>query len=169
MDILVETTGEDAPSLAWGAHRIRCAIGRGGAGREKREGDGVTPIGRFPLRRILYRHDRVSLPESVLPCRPILPGDGWCDEPGDVNYNRPVRLPYVARHENLYREDGLYDIVVVIGYNDRPVVPGLGSAIFLHCARDDYGPTEGCVAIERASLKELIRELDHDSWIDIRG
>lgn len=168
MDLIVKPDEQDGPSAIWGKRRIRCAIGRGGVRRTKKEGDGATPAGRFPLRRILYRRDRLALPEMKLPGRPILPGDGWCDDPGDINYNRPIRLPYAARHEILFRDDGLYDIVVVIGFNDRPVVPDLGSAIFLHCARDDYGATEGCVALAREDLADIVGEFGPDTSIEIR-
>ena len=99
--------------------------------------------------------------------RAIAIADGWCDDPGDAAYNRPVALPYKARAERLWREDGLYDLVVLLGYNDDPVVPGKGSAIFLHIARDDYGPTEGCVALSRADLLEVLKTADAGSRVVI--
>ena len=142
----------------WGQRVWRCAIGRGGLGSEKREGDGVTPVGRWPLRRVLYRADRLGAPQTRLDCAPIGPDDGWCDDPADPAYNRPVRLPYAASHERMVREDGLYDVVVVLGHNDDPVVPGAGSAIFLHVARNDYGATEGCVALAPDDLLAVLKE-----------
>src|SRR3546814_288511 len=117
----------------------------------------ITPVGRWPLRRVLYRADRIARPVTVLPCQPIAPDDGWCDDPADPAYNRPVRLPYPARHERLTRDDHLYDLVVVLGHNDAPVVPGAGSAVFLHLARSDYGLTEGCVALALPELLEVLR------------
>src|SRR3546814_7129542 len=105
----------------------------------------------FPTRRSSDR------PVTGLPCEPIAPDDGWCDDPGDPAYNRPVRLPYPASHERLAREDHLYDVVVVLGHNDDPVVPGAGSAVFLHLARSDYGATEGCVALALRDLLEVLR------------
>lgn len=136
-----------------GAQTYRCAVGRSGVRREKREGDGATPIGAWPLRQVFYRADRVSLPALHLPTRALAPNDGWCDAPRDANYNMPVQLPYPASAEALWREDSLYDVIVVLGYNDAPVVPGLGSAIFLHVASTAYGPTAGCVAL---ALQDLI-------------
>ena len=136
--------------------RMRCALGRSGLTGEKREGDGATPIGVFPLRELLYRPDRLSPPETGLPIRPIAPADGWCDDPADPAYNRPVALPYGGRHEELWRADGLYDLVVPLGYNDDPVRPGLGSAIFVHVAHADYAPTEGCIALALADLTALL-------------
>ncbi|MDP6343668.1 MAG: L,D-transpeptidase family protein, partial [Alphaproteobacteria bacterium] len=145
MEILVTADGW----LRHGDRWCRCALGKGGLRRDKREGDGATPVGAFPLRRVLYRPDRAAPPATALPCVPIGPDDGWCDDPGAAEYNRPVRLPHAASAERLWREDGLYDLVVVIGHNDQPPAPGRGSAIFLHLASPDYGPTEGCVALAR--------------------
>ncbi|WP_026873241.1 L,D-transpeptidase family protein [Inquilinus limosus] len=152
MDVVVSPKGW----IDWGAGRRACALGRGGVRPDKREGDGATPSGRFPLRRALYRPDRGPAPATALPCAPIAPVDGWCDDPADPAYNRPVRLPHPARHERMWRDDGLYDLVVVIGHNDDPPVAGLGSAVFVHLARPDGGPTEGCVALSRADLLDLL-------------
>jgi L,D-peptidoglycan transpeptidase YkuD (ErfK/YbiS/YcfS/YnhG family) len=161
---------EDGQTWAqWGEARWRCAVGRGAIGHDKREGDGVTPVGRWPLRRVLYRADRLGPPPCALPVAAIQPDDGWCDAPGDPAYNSPVKLPYGASHERLTREDRLYDLVVVLGHNDNPVIPGAGSAIFLHIARDDYGPTEGCVALALAHLLTVLREAEPGSAVEIRA
>ena len=135
---------------------IRAALGRSGLSPAKREGDGATPVGAFALREVWYRPDRVRLPVTALPVRPIAQDDGWSDDPHDPAYNRPVKLPHRFSHERLWRDDGLYDLIVPLGYNDDPPVAGLGSAIFLHCARPDWRPTEGCVAIARDALIELV-------------
>ena len=139
-------------------HKVRAALGRSGtiAETSKREGDGATPLGRYRLRRVLYRPDRMAKPVTALPVRPIHPDDGWCDAPDNAAYNRPVRLPYPASCETLCREDGLYDLILVVGHNDNPPVPGSGSAIFLHCKRDDDRPTEGCVALDPADVLRLL-------------
>jgi L,D-peptidoglycan transpeptidase YkuD (ErfK/YbiS/YcfS/YnhG family) len=147
----------------------RCALGRAGVRRDKREGDCATPAGRFPLRRVLYRPDRIDRPTTALPVAALSANDGWCDDPQDPNYNRQVRLPYAARHEHLWRSDGLYDVIVISGYNDDPVVPGMGSAIFLHVARADLGPTEGCVAVALPDLLEILAELRPNDSLDIRS
>ena len=148
----------------WGArfHEVTwgCAIGRGGVRRDKREGDGATPAGTWPLRRVFYRSDRGVAPETLLPILVIGENDGWCDDPDDRHYNRPVVLPYAARYERLWRDDAIYDIVVILGHNDEPPVPGKGSAIFLHVARPDYGPTEGCVALAEPDLRHFLRHAD---------
>ena len=136
----------------------RCALGRAGVrpAADKREGDGATPAGLWPLRSVLWRPDRLSAPSSRLPARAIEPDDGWCDAPLDPAYNRPVRLPYPASAERMWRQDGVYDLVVVLGYNDAPVVQGAGSAIFMHVARSDYAATEGCIALALDDLLELV-------------
>ena len=139
-----------------GGRALPCALGRGGVRLDKREGDGATPAGDWPFRRILYRPDKVALPRQVLaagrPAAPILPDDGWCDDPTSPLYNQPVRHPCQASAERLWRTDDLYDILVVLGHNDAPVMPGHGSAIFLHVARPDMGPTEGCIALDQHDI-----------------
>ncbi len=154
--------------LHWRDLLFPCALGRGGVRADKIEGDGATPTGDWALRRLWYRPDRFrEPPRGALPSRPISRDDGWCDAPGAPDYNRPVRLPYAASHERLWRDDDLYDLVVELGYNDAPVVPGRGSAIFLHVARRDYAPTEGCVALWRDDLLSLLAVLPADATIRI--
>jgi L,D-peptidoglycan transpeptidase YkuD (ErfK/YbiS/YcfS/YnhG family) len=165
MDLIVSAAGE----ARWGELRFRCALGKGGLRRDKREGDGATPIGAWPMRRLLYRADRVKDPTTRLPSAPIGREDGWCDDPGDPAYNRPVRLPHPARHERLWREDALYDLLVVLGHNDDPVVAGAGSAIFLHVARADYAPTEGCVALAQADLARVLIEAAPGDRVVVEG
>jgi L,D-peptidoglycan transpeptidase YkuD (ErfK/YbiS/YcfS/YnhG family) len=142
--------------LIWPGGAVPCAIGTGGATQRKAEGDGATPLGRFPMRKLYYRADRLAPPQTGLPVRQLTPDDGWCDDSGDASYNRFVTLPYPARHERLWRADHLYDIIVELGYNDDPPRPDLGSAIFLHLARDDYAPTEGCIALALEDMQALL-------------
>lgn len=157
MDLTVELEGADGAFVVVGDRRYRCAIGKGGIRADKREGDGATPVGRLPLRRVFYRPDRLAPPATGLEAVALDPDLGWSDDPADpAHYNRPVRRPYGYSHETMWREDGLYDIVVELGYNDDPPVPGLGSAIFMHVARDGYLPTEGCVALRREELLEVL-------------
>lgn len=145
--------------LVCGAHSIPCALGAGGRCAIKREGDGATPIGIFALRLGRYRPDRLRRPHTGLTLRPLKPSDGWCDAPHDPRYNRLVSHPCRSSAERMWRDDQLYDIVIMLGYNDRPVRPGHGSAIFLHVARDGYKPTEGCIAVSRADLLRLLPQL----------
>jgi L,D-peptidoglycan transpeptidase YkuD (ErfK/YbiS/YcfS/YnhG family) len=150
--------------LEWQGKAYRCAVGRSGVAREggKREGDGKTPAGTFALRRLYYRPDKVDgqrIPPALNPTA-LTPDDGWCDQPDAVDYNRFVQLPCQASHEELWRmQDDLYDLVVPIGYNDAPAVPGLGSAIFLHVASSGYGATAGCVALSKPDLLEVLQSV----------
>jgi len=162
----------DAPGVALGwasleAKRYRCALGRAGIKAMKREGDGATPIGAFPLRRLYYRPDRGDPPKTHLPMTALSPEDGWCDAPEDTRYNRLVRLPYPASHEKMWRDDAIYDLVLVIGHNDDPPQAGMGSAIFLHLARNDYAPTEGCVAFSRPDFEAILARLGTDGRVQI--
>jgi L,D-peptidoglycan transpeptidase YkuD (ErfK/YbiS/YcfS/YnhG family) len=163
MDLAVSGDGW----AVWNGRRLKCALGRAGIVRQKREGDGASPAGSFLMRSLLYRPDREGRPLTGLPARALAPKDGWCDDPSDPAYNRPVELPYKARAEQLWREDRLYDLVVPLGYNDDPAVPGKGSAIFLHIAKDDYGPTEGCIALARADLLDVLAEAAAQSRVVI--
>ena len=141
---------------------VRCAIGKSGIvpASRKREGDGASPGGIWAMRRVFYRPDRMDPPKTKLPVVPLRPQDGWCDDPADPLYNRPVTLPYPASCETLFRGDHVYDLIVELGHNDRPPIPGLGSAVFLHIAHDDYRGTEGCIAL---SVDDLLLVLDCDS------
>ena len=120
------------------------------------------------MRRVFYRPDRLDAPKTLLPLVPLTPEDGWCDAPDDPLYNRWVKLPYAASHENLWLEDHIYDVIVELGHNDDPPVPSLGSAIFLHLARPDWGPTAGCVAVTLEDMLEILRLSARGSEIEIR-
>jgi len=144
--------------LILGARIFRVAIGRGGVRPDKQEGDGATPAGLLPLRRVVYRADRVPVPDCAVRIEPIAPDDAWCDDPSHADYNRLIRLPHDAHHEKLWRADGLYDLIGVLGWNDTPVVRGRGSAIFVHTARADYAPTEGCIALAADDLRRVLAE-----------
>ncbi len=144
--------------LSAGPYQFACIIGRSGpiTADKKTEGDGATPAGSWLLRGLFYRPDRTDADmirrTSLLPCRPTTKHIGWVDDPLNQYYNQPVMLPCAARHEKLWRRDGLYDLILPLGYNDGPVTPHKGSAIFLHCAEADTASTEGCVALQKADL-----------------
>jgi len=158
-DVLIVQADSGESALAWaclGGRRWRCTVGAGGVREDKVEGDAATPAGEFPLRHIFFRNDRLVLPTVNLPTRPVAEHDGWCDDPRSPAYNRLVRVPNEWSHERMWREDGLYDVVVVVGYNDDPPEGEWGSAIFLHIAREGYAPTRGCIAFARHDLLELL-------------
>ncbi len=155
--------------LIWPAGSTRAAAGRAGVSANKTEGDGATPAGRYPLVCGFYRADRIARPFSRLPMRALSPHDAWVDDAADRNYNRPVSLPYAAHAEPMWLDDAVYDLLVVIGYNMAPVIPGAGSAIFLHIARPDFSPTAGCIAVDKEVLLRLVRLLGRGSRITIHG
>ena len=157
--------------LDLGGEKVRCALGWSGVkpAADKREGDGASPAGVWPIRRVLYRPDRGPAPTTAFDPQPISRHDGWCDDPKDAAYNRPVHLPYPASAEHMWMENGVYDIVVVLGHNDDPVTPGMGSCIFLHLSKPDYSPTQGCVAIARPDLEALLAKARPGDAVEIRA
>jgi len=171
MDIIVAPIGTAAArgTLRYKSFAFPCVLGRNGIRADKSEGDGATPVGRFALKRVLYRGDRLIPPTTRLPIAPLQRDDGWCDAPSDPNYNRPVKLPYNASAETMWRDDALYDVVVVLGHNDDPVVPGAGSAIFLHIAPPDGTPTAGCIGLSKEDLLAVLRALPGATSIEIRA
>lgn len=157
--------------LDLGGRRVRCALGPAGVvpAAAKREGDDASPAGTWPVRRALYRPDHGPAPATALPIAAIAQDDGWCDAPGDPAYNRPVKLPYPASAERMWRDDRLYDLVVILGHNDDPPVPGLGSAIFMHLAKPGYAPTHGCVAVARADMEAFLALAQPGDAVEIRA
>ena len=153
--------------VEFGGRVAQCALGRSGRRAAKREGDGASPVGLYTFQRVLYRADRVRRPSTGLPVSAIGPRDGWCDAAGDRNYNRAVRLPYPASTEQMWREDAIYDIVVVISHNQRPRMRGAGSAVFVHLARAGYLPTQGCVALGERDLRRVLARLRQGARVRI--
>lgn len=146
----------------------KCAIGKNGFAANKIEGDNKTPIGEFYLREVFYRADKISAPQTKLKTTATQKNFGWCDDVNSAEYNKFITLPHPARHENLWREDNLYDIVVVIGYNDSPPIKGKGSAIFMHIAKPEYQGTEGCIALEKNDLLEILQNTNNQTKLKIK-
>lgn len=145
--------------LQLGELRFPCSLGRSGASFLKREGDGASPRGSFPLRRVFYRADRLMPPRTGLKPLALQAHHGWCETVGDRNYNRLVPIPYATAHETMKREDHLYDIVVETAHNERPRVQGHGSAVFFHLRRADGGPTAGCIAVSLRDMRIILRHV----------
>ena len=138
---------------------IPVALGRGGIKANKREGDGGTPRGTFRPLRLWWRADRHPRPRTFLPVRAITPADGWCENPADRRYNRPVRLDRDSSADRLRRDDHLYDFIIEVDQNTRPRIAGRGSAVFLHLAREGFGPTAGCVSMTRSAMLRLLARI----------
>ncbi|KEC56007.1 L,D-transpeptidase family protein [Bartonella koehlerae] len=155
--------------LRVGQNHFFCALGRMGISALKREGDGATPLARMRFLRGFRGNSYGFFPRSVLPFRPIRMQDGWCDASGDANYNRLVRLSYCERAEKMQRKDGLYEIVLVLDWNITERKMAKGSAIFMHLARKNYAPTEGCIALSRRDMERLLPYINRQTTIIVSG
>ena len=153
--------------LRIGMVTIPCALGKGGVKTTKREGDGATPRGPLRALRLYRRPDRQMVATSI-PVRTTTAKIGWCDDRASPHYNQPVTLPFKASHEKLWREDHLYDLVIDTDYNRRPAIKGRGSAIFIHLARPNFQPTEGCLAFKRRDLQRLLAMINTKTRIHVR-
>lgn len=145
--------------LIAGMLALPVALGRGGIKANKREGDGGTPRGNFRLRRLWWRADKHRRPVTSLPVQRITPADGWCEDPADRHYNRPIKVPLNTSADRLVRKDNLYDFIIEIDHNTRPRIAGRGSAVFIHAARQGFAPTAGCVALELSTLRRMLSRL----------
>jgi L,D-peptidoglycan transpeptidase YkuD (ErfK/YbiS/YcfS/YnhG family) len=157
--------------LIWRNKKYKCAIGKSGITQTKKEGDGATPAGIYPLREVFYRPDRLPRPDTRLPVSQLKPICGWSDDIYHENYNKRVILPHDGRTETLWRQERVYDLLIVIGYNDDPPLPDRGSAIFIHIANKlsnkNYSATEGCIALSQYHLLEILKTLSLNSQIEI--
>ena len=148
--------------------RFTCAIGRAGLTTNKIEGDHKTPVGEFKFKKIYYRKDRLGEMLFKIPFAIIEENDGWCDDPKSKLYNQHIQFPFDASAERLFRDDDLYDIICVLNYNTNPIVPGKGSAIFLHICKPNFAGTEGCVAIEKKNILKLVNLIDFNTKLIIK-
>ena len=153
MNIFVKKTGV----LKFSKYTIKCFLGKNGVTSKKQEGDLKTPKGTFFLRHIMYRPDRIKKPKTTLPIHIIKKNHICCDNPKHHNYNKIFETKNLNLGEKLWRKDFLYDIVVIIGYNDNPVIKSKGSAIFLHLSKKNVITTEGCIAIEKKNMIKLLK------------
>tara|TARA_B100001540_G_scaffold294950_1_gene295319 strand:+ start:770 stop:1336 length:567 start_codon:yes stop_codon:yes gene_type:complete len=169
MTVMVADVTSNQARLYCGEKSYPCVVGRGGVTSDKIEGDHKTPLGRFALRTVYYRPDRIlDLKKLSLPTFPLRPEWGWCDDPDDPLYNQRIARPYDGHHEVMWRDDHLYDLVVVLSYNEPPSTPGKGSAIFLHVAPNDFSGTEGCIALSLSDLREVLVNCNADAWLTVR-
>jgi L,D-peptidoglycan transpeptidase YkuD (ErfK/YbiS/YcfS/YnhG family) len=147
--------------------RFRCALGKAGIGKKKKEGDNITPIGVYKIVKIYYRKDRIKKISSKFKLIKITKNIGWCDDPNSEKYNKIINLPTKYSYEKLYRKDNVYDLILVLNYNMSPVIKNKGSAIFIHITKKKYQPTQGCVALKKNNLLKLISKINKNIKIKI--
>ena len=153
--------------LFFGNYKIKCAIGKRGISRKKREGDGCTPNGTFRFKLLLYRKDRIPKIKTYLKKKIIKKNMGWCDDSRSKFYNKLIKLPFVHSAEKLYKNKNIYDVILVIDYNFKPIIKNKGSAIFLHISKNNYSPTEGCIAVSKQDMKLLLTFINKKTKIII--
>ena len=152
--------------LTYNKLKIKCAIGKKGIGNKRKEGDLITPEGQFRIKYILYRKDRVKI-SSKLKKKVIKKNMGWCDDPKSKQYNKLIKLPFVYRHEKLYKKENMYDIILVLNYNMNPIKKNKGSAIFIHIAKNNFKKTEGCIAIKKNQILRIVKEVKPNTQVII--
>jgi len=152
--------------LSYNKLKVKCAIGKKGIGNKRKEGDLITPKGQYRIKYILYRKDRVKI-SSKLKKKIIKKNMGWCDDTKSKHYNKLVKLPFTYSHEELYKKENIYDIVLVLNYNMNPIKKNKGSAIFIHVAKKKFKKTKGCVAIKKTNLMKLIKEISPNTKVKI--
>ena len=147
--------------------KFRCALGKAGIVEKKREGDNITPTGTFKMVKIYYRSDRIKKISSKFRAIKIKKNMGWCDDPNSKNYNQLINLPSRYGHEKIFKKNNIYDIIVVLNYNMKPVIKNKGSAIFIHIAKKNYQPTQGCIALKKNDLLKLLSKISKNIKIKI--
>ena len=154
--------------LTFNNYKAKCSIGKRGIGIKKKEGDLVTPKGKYKIKFILYRKDRVKIQTKIKKII-ITRKMGWCDDPNSKKYNKLLKLPSTYKHEKLYKKENIYDIIIVLNYNMNPTVKNRGSAIFIHVAKKNYRKTEGCVALKKIHLLKVLKELKKNTQVMIEN
>ena len=137
--------------------KFKCAIGKAGIRKKKKEGDNITPKGIYKIIKIYYRDDRIKKISSKFKLIKITKKMGWCDDPKSEKYNQLIKLPNKYSHEKLYKKNNTYDLLLVLDYNMKPIVKNKGSAIFIHVAKRNYKPTAGCIALKKKDLLKLTK------------
>ena len=150
-------------------YKSKCAIGKRGIGLKRKEGDQITPKGKYKIKYILYRKDRIKKIQSKLKKIAITKNMGWCDDPKSKDYNKLIKLPSSYNYEKLYRKENIYDLILVLNFNMQPIVKKKGSAIFIHIARRNYKKTKGCVAINKIQLLKIIKNLKNNTKVLIEN
>ncbi len=153
--------------LIFNNFKFRCALGKSGIKKKRREGDFITPKGSYKLIKIYYRADKIQNLKTNLKKIKIKKNMAWCDDPKSNFYNKLINLPTKFGHEKLYRNDNLYDLIIILNYNMRPIIKNKGSAIFIHVAKRNYAPTQGCIALSKIHLRALLKNINKKEEIKI--
>jgi L,D-peptidoglycan transpeptidase YkuD (ErfK/YbiS/YcfS/YnhG family) len=153
--------------LKYKNYKFKCALGKSGIREKRKEGDNITPKGIFNVIKIYYRRDRVKKLSSKFKLTKITKKMGWCDDPKSKKYNQPIKLPSKYSHENLYRRENIYDLILVLNYNMKPTIKNKGSAIFIHIAKKNYKKTAGCIALKKIDLINLVKEIKKNTKVHI--
>ena len=154
-------------SLIFDDFLFDCSIGKNGTTKNKIEGDKKTPLGTFEIGNLYYRRDRHNKPITKLKCIPITKKMGWCNDPNDKkNYNRLIKIKKNIKHEKLFRKDKKYDFLIPISYNTKKIVPGKGSAIFIHLT-NNYKSTLGCIALKKNDFLILLKLINRKTKLKI--
>ena len=155
--------------LTYNQYKVKCAVGKRGISQKKREGDLITPVGRYRIKYVLYRKDRIKKIQTQLRKIIIRKNMGWCDDSRSKNYNKLINLPFNYSYEKLFKKENIYDIILVLDYNMRPVKKNKGSAIFIHIAKKNYKKTQGCIAIKKTELLKILKKIDINTKVKIEG
>jgi L,D-peptidoglycan transpeptidase YkuD (ErfK/YbiS/YcfS/YnhG family) len=147
--------------------KFRCGIGKAGIGIKKTEGDNITPRGTYKIVKIYYRKDRIKNIVSKFTLFEIKKNMGWCDDPKSKNYNKLISLPCNFSHEKLYRKDNLYDLILVLNYNFKPIVKNKGSAIFIHIQKNNFKKTKGCISLKKKDLLKITSLINKNTKVKI--
>ena len=154
--------------LTFNNYKAKCSVGKRGIGLKRKEGDLITPKGKYKIKYIMYRKDRVKI-QSKIKKIIIKKEMGWCDDPNSRHYNKVVKLPSSYKHEKLYKKENIYDIIIVLNYNMDPIIKNKGSAIFIHVAKKNYKKTEGCIAVKKAHLLKIAKDLKKKTMVLIEN
>ena len=155
--------------LSFNDYKAKCAVGKRGIGHKKKEGDLITPSGKYKIKYILYRKDRVKKIKTKIRKIVIKKNMGWDNDPSSKQYNKLITLPSAFSYEKLYKKENIYDIILVLDYNMRPVIKNKGSAIFVHVAKNNYKKTEGCVALRKVHLLKIIKKIKFNTNVMIEN
>ena len=155
--------------LIYNNYKVKCALGKRGIGNKNIEGDFITPKGVYKIKYLLYRKDRVKKIKSKLKKIIIKKDMGWCDDSKSILYNKLIKLPFNYKYEKLYRSNNIYDIILVLNYNMNPIKKNKGNAIFIHVAKKEYKKTDGCIAIKKRDLLQIIDKIKINTKVIIES